>query len=305
MTEPLFLCEMIWIAVWLVEWRACLDDERKAARLLWLIAAAHGRHLHALRRLDHGAAGLDCDGLVLLAARQAALARFWLASAWWWPRRWRGSSITPRLRRLALLCARALLGQGHRDAHLRAGLPPHPGWHNPWVSLLFFMKAARWTRRAAWGNTLLALSLLGTAWAWLTARRRAFCGRCCCGCRFPSTRTRWPTGRCPSFCPSGGRTPGTTRATEWRCCRPCAGAGLCRAVCAGRGERIQAARGRVGNGLPWVRCRAVRLECDQMVRERPLVYVEGTKNIRGAAALDDRFRRYCGTARRTAGRAWC
>ncbi len=25
MTEPLFLCEMIWIVVWLVEWRSCLD----------------------------------------------------------------------------------------------------------------------------------------------------------------------------------------------------------------------------------------------------------------------------------------
>ena len=27
MTEPLFLCEMIWIALWLVEWRAALDDD--------------------------------------------------------------------------------------------------------------------------------------------------------------------------------------------------------------------------------------------------------------------------------------
>ena len=26
MTEPLFLCEMIWIVVWLVEWRAALDN---------------------------------------------------------------------------------------------------------------------------------------------------------------------------------------------------------------------------------------------------------------------------------------
>ena len=32
MTEPLFLCEMIWIAVWLVEWRACLDDRREPSR---------------------------------------------------------------------------------------------------------------------------------------------------------------------------------------------------------------------------------------------------------------------------------
>jgi len=25
MTEPLFVCEMVWIAVWLVEWRASLE----------------------------------------------------------------------------------------------------------------------------------------------------------------------------------------------------------------------------------------------------------------------------------------
>jgi 4-amino-4-deoxy-L-arabinose transferase-like glycosyltransferase len=34
MTEPLFVCEMVWVAVWLVEWRASLDsDPRKLSRL--------------------------------------------------------------------------------------------------------------------------------------------------------------------------------------------------------------------------------------------------------------------------------
>jgi hypothetical protein len=27
MTEPLFICEMVWIVVWLVEWRASLDSD--------------------------------------------------------------------------------------------------------------------------------------------------------------------------------------------------------------------------------------------------------------------------------------
>ena len=41
MTEPLFVCEMVWVAVWLVEWRASIDAEpRRASRLLWCIAAA-------------------------------------------------------------------------------------------------------------------------------------------------------------------------------------------------------------------------------------------------------------------------
>lgn len=31
MTEPLFLCEVIWIVVWLVEWRAAIDGETAAA----------------------------------------------------------------------------------------------------------------------------------------------------------------------------------------------------------------------------------------------------------------------------------
>ncbi len=31
MTEPLFLCEFIWIMVWLVEWRAAIDSETAAA----------------------------------------------------------------------------------------------------------------------------------------------------------------------------------------------------------------------------------------------------------------------------------
>jgi len=41
MTEPLFICEMVWVVVWLVEWRASLDaDLRQARRLLWCIAVA-------------------------------------------------------------------------------------------------------------------------------------------------------------------------------------------------------------------------------------------------------------------------
>jgi len=41
MTEPLFVCELVWTAMWIVEWRASLDaprGEKRSARLLWLIA---------------------------------------------------------------------------------------------------------------------------------------------------------------------------------------------------------------------------------------------------------------------------
>jgi len=40
MTEPLFVCEMVWVALWMVEWRQSLDDApQRAARLQGYIAA--------------------------------------------------------------------------------------------------------------------------------------------------------------------------------------------------------------------------------------------------------------------------
>ena len=50
MTEPLFVCEMVWIAVWLVEWRAVwMQTQRQARRLQWLdCGGADCRRLHAL-----------------------------------------------------------------------------------------------------------------------------------------------------------------------------------------------------------------------------------------------------------------
>jgi hypothetical protein len=43
----------------------------------------------------------------------------------------------------------------------------HPGWHNPWVSLLFFLKVSELDAAAlAWGNALLAIAALGTIVAW-------------------------------------------------------------------------------------------------------------------------------------------
>ena len=41
MTEPLFLCEMVWITIWLVEWRTELALARRSNnRLVWMIALA-------------------------------------------------------------------------------------------------------------------------------------------------------------------------------------------------------------------------------------------------------------------------
>jgi hypothetical protein len=183
MTEPLFLCEMIWVAVWMVEWRLFLDEdpEKSRRRQVWiavaLVAAVYTRYdgwiMVAIAWTGIGLALLKRGQLK--PNRQSAA--FWIASffvvaaplAWFaynaicygdWLEFARGPYSAK-----AIEIRTATTG----------AWPPHPGWHDPWVSLLFFMKAAEMdAAAAAWGNFLLVFSSLGTVWAFLTARRRAF-----------------------------------------------------------------------------------------------------------------------------------
>src|SRR5271157_1215544 len=167
MTEPLFLCEMIWAAVWLVEWRASLDDKAsdsgnhnnhpRQLRLLWLIAAALVAAIFT--RYDGWVMALlawGSIGLVLLRRGELRSRSFWLASAvlvaapvaWFvynalafgdWLYFARGPYSAKAIEMRTAL----------------PGYPPHPGWHNPWVSLLFFVKVAEMDAvAAAWGNAL-------------------------------------------------------------------------------------------------------------------------------------------------------
>jgi hypothetical protein len=54
------------------------------------------------------------------------------------------------------------------------GFPLHPGWHNPWVSLIFFVKCAELdSAPIGCGTFLLLTGLFGAVWSWFTARRRA------------------------------------------------------------------------------------------------------------------------------------
>ncbi len=178
MTEPLFLCEVIWIALWLVEWRISLDaDAAKARCLLWCITA-----------LLIAAVFTRYDGWVM-----AFLA--WLAMAVTLARR--GRLRTPSFWMASVLLAAAptawflynakffgdwlYFARGPYSAaaiEKRTAAPGtqlYPGWHNPWVALLFFLKVSEMdAAAAAWGNLMLVLSVLGTAYAWFRARRRAF-----------------------------------------------------------------------------------------------------------------------------------
>ena len=178
MTEPLFLCEMVWVVVLLVEWRASLDSNAKQSRrLLCLIAAVLIAAIFT--RYDGWIMAFlawTCMGLALARRGQLLSPSFWLASALlvaapvaWFVYNAAGFGDW-------LFFARGPYSAKAVEMNTSApGFPPHPGWHNPWVALIFYIKAAELDAAAlAWGNVLLGFSLLGTAWAWLTARKRAF-----------------------------------------------------------------------------------------------------------------------------------
>jgi len=178
MTEPLFLCEMVWITLWLVEWRASLNENAtRSDRLQYLIAAA--LIAAVFTRYDGWIIALfawTSMGIALARRGKLGSRAFWIASAFvvaapiaWFIYNqlafgdWLDFARGP-YSAMAIEIRTAV-----------PGYPPHPGWHNPWVSLIFFVKAAQMCAAAlAWGNVLLVLSLFGTLWAWVVARRRTF-----------------------------------------------------------------------------------------------------------------------------------
>ncbi len=125
MTEPLFLCEMIWLSVWLVEWRTTLDnDPTRAARLLpriavVLIAAVFTRYDGWILAF----LAWTSIGIVQLRRGTLRSRTFWIASA---------AVIAAPLVWFAynaivfgdwLNFARGpLLSSGHRNAHSESGI---------------------------------------------------------------------------------------------------------------------------------------------------------------------------------------
>ena len=238
MTEPLFLCETIWIVVWMVEWRAALNDEFEATsyRLPSSLAPTRSapnpkalRDWLPLRIFEAGprprgawlqnpelrsrsrknvfstpssrmqvcvAAGLIAAiftrydgwiialiawtgiGLALLRYGSLRSRSFWLATIavaaapilwfaynsvcfgdWLYFARGPYSAMAIELRTAA-----------------PGAWPPHPGWHNPWVALLFYLKVSELDSVLApawgslWGNLVLALAAAGTVAAWFAEK---------------------------------------------------------------------------------------------------------------------------------------
>ncbi len=291
MTEPLFLCEMIWVAVWLVEWRSHLDAEpQRAERRLWwiagmLVAAVFTRYDGWILAL------LAWTGIGVLLLRRGALRSrtFWLASV-----------LVVAAPAAWLIYNAAAFGDwldfargpySAKAIELRTaapGWPPHPGWHNPWVSMLFYAKAAEMDA-AVWGNLMLALSLLGTLWGWLIARRRALGWALLLWLPLPFYIYSVAYGSVPIFLPPWW--PHSWYNTRY-------GMEMLPAFALGLGfaahfaftgvEQLTAPSAR-SRGRAWTATAMfalVFLNVCALVREEPLTYVEGVKNIESRKELD-------------------
>jgi hypothetical protein len=293
MTEPLFVCEMVWVAVWLVEWRATLDsDPKKLRRTQSLIAVVLVAAIFT--RYDGWGLALvawTCMGMALARRGRLRSLSFWIASAFivaaplaWFIYNSVGFGDW-------LYFARGPYSAKAIEIRTAVpGFPPHPGWHNPWVALIFFVKAAELdAAAAAWGNTLLIVSMLGTAWAWLTARRRAFTWALLLW--FPVAFYAYSVsyGSVPIFLPPWW--PHSYYNMRY-------GMELLPAFTLGLGFAAHFALAAVLEFKPrkvnpsWSRYAAcilftlVVLNATQMLREHPLVYVEGVMNIESRRAYE-------------------
>ncbi len=292
MTEPLFVCEMIWVALWLVEWHESLESNPKRADRL-LICIAMALVAAVFTRYDGWVMTMLAwvgIGLTLLRRGRLRSPVYWVASlfivaapmAWFaynaaafgdWLEFMRGPYSAKAIE---------IRTQSHG-----AG-PPHPGWHNPWVSLLFFIKASEMdAAAAAWGNQMLALSVFGTACAWFTARRRAFAWALLLWLPVPFYAYSVAYGSVPIFLPPWW--PHSWYNTRY-------GMELQPALALGLGFAAQFVLAAVYEFKPrWTKYAAgalfalLALNAAKMVRERPLTYVEGIKNLDSRRQLEQQI----------------
>ena len=171
MTEPLFLCELIWAVLLLVDWYRALDLEKGTGGWrLWAVIAVLAAAVYTrydgwiLAFLAWAAMAVSLARRGRLFRAQFILASFVLLAA---PAGW-------------MLYNAVVFGdwldfmRGPYSAYaieLRtssSATDPHPGWHNLWVSLKYFSKAAEMDAAAlGWGESLFFIAALGTGWAWL------------------------------------------------------------------------------------------------------------------------------------------
>ena len=294
MTEPLFVCELVWASVWLVEWRGCLDLDddrarRRGDRLLYLIAMALSAAVFT--RYD----GWVMAFLVWVAVGIALLRRGRLRSRAFWT----ASAIVVASPIVWLAYNAFIFGDwldfirgpySAKAIEIRTATPgngpPHPGWHDMWVSLKFFLKTAVLdAAKARWGKWLLAFSLLGTAWAWLIRRRRVFSWSLLLWLPVPFYAYSVAYGSVPIFIPPWW--PHSWYNTRYGLeMLPSFAMGIAffaHFLATGvRKFKPQAARYLMAAVFVLVGINAA-----YVLRERPLVYVEGTKNMDSRRQYDE------------------
>jgi len=177
MTEPLFLCELIWSVLLVVEWHSELDrEDGRPNRLMWATIAALAAGVYT-----------RYDGWIL-----AFLA--WLAMAVCMAGRGRLFRTNFVLASVVLLMVPAgwmvynavVFGdwldfmRGPYSARAielhtsTSAVDPHPGWHNPWVSLTYFARCSELDVAArGWGEPVFFAAIIGTGWAWLKQRKQS------------------------------------------------------------------------------------------------------------------------------------
>jgi hypothetical protein len=288
MTEPLFVCEMIWIALLLVEWHASLDglDAQRTGRFLrWLtamlIAAIYTRYdgwviaflawlgmsVTLWRRGEQRSRGFWKAS----AALAAAPAGWFVYSAISFGD-WLDFARGPYSARAIEL----------RTAH-GAG-PLHPGWHNPWMALEFFLKVSA-LDAVTLGKLLLVLAALGALAAWFVFGRKAFAWTLLFWVPVPFYTYAVAYGSVPIFIPVWW--PHSWYNTRY-------GIELLPALALGLGVVAQFSIGAVREFKPqWTRLAVAGLaaltawNAWAVLRARPLVYVEGTKNIAARRSYDE------------------
>jgi hypothetical protein len=371
MTEPLFLCETIWIAVWMVEWRAALDEETEATsytlppgsstlpgsrrriaslarhplRIFEAPGPRRGAWLanpfapHAARTNIIIMRSTSIQACIAAAIIAAIFTRYdgWIIALLAWTaisltlfkraaagERGRLSSPGYWLASLAvaaapilwfiynsvafgdwLYFARGPYSAAAYDLHNTVpGWPPHPGWHNLWVALLFFLKSSQLDSIAAAArgnvvaNLVFALAALGTLGAWIAAKtgnRRALAWVLLLWLPVPFYTYSVAYGSVPIFLPVWW--PHTWYNTRY-------GLELLPALAVGLGFAAQFAVNFLRR-LPFARLCFVRLaprlhllayailfvlaglNFYNMLRQDPVVYVESTRNLDARLPYDE------------------
>jgi hypothetical protein len=268
--------------LWLVEWRAAIarGDERRSTRVIWLIAWVLAAAVFT--RYDGWIITFlawTTMGIVLLKRGRLRSTAFWMATViviaapvvWLVYNQvvfadWLDFARGPYSAK-AIELKTSIPGSG----------PPHPGWHNPWVSLIFYGKAFEMdTAARGWGNFLLAASLWGTAWGWLIARRKAFAWALLLWVPVPFYAYSVAYGSVPIFLPVWW--PHSWYNTRY-------GLEMLPALAVGVGFAANFLLTAAGEFKPalkrWVTALlflAIAANTAVMLHQGPLVYVEGTKN---------------------------